>query len=271
MARARPPASSHASGRAWWETGAEGFREAHRSRGGICQVSSRPRRALLGLVAGLAPLVVLPATALAAGETLTVTPTSTQAGGSTNVTAAFHFAAGDTPETVVASLAPGIQGDLNANASCLLGVQLTASCQIGTSTVTTLGGAVAGNLYLVPAATGTADAAGIESVGAPLPNQYIGVTLNPNAPGGLNLTTAFANPGGGNQITDFSVSLTTLNGQEFTRLPSSCSVATSSFTSTYYGGTPAGGGSGSVRPRRPAGVPARSLRPGARVRHTPRL
>ena len=211
-------------------------------------MSSRPRRALLGLVAGIATLVVLPATALAAGETLTVTPTSTQAGGSTNVTAAFHFAAGDTPETVVASLAPGIQGDLNANASCLLGVQLTASCQIGTSTVTTLGGAVAGNLYLVPAATGTADAAGIESVGAPLPNQYIGVTLNPNAPGGLNLTTTFANPGGGNQITDFSVSLTTLNGQEFTRLPSSCSVATSSFTSTYYGGTPTGGSSGSFTP-----------------------
>jgi hypothetical protein len=213
-------------------------------------VSSRPRRALLGLVAGIATLAVLPATALAAGETMSVTPTNTQAGGGTNVTATLNFDPTDTPATVVTSLAPGILANLNANASCLIGSQqLTTSCQIGTASVGTDGaGTFAGNLYLVPAATGSSDSSGIEFVSTPpLSNQYIGVTLNPNAPGGLNLTTTFPNPGPA-RITSFTANFTTLNGQEFTRLPSSCSVATSSFSSAYYGGTPTGSASNSFTP-----------------------
>jgi hypothetical protein len=212
-------------------------------------LSLRPRRALLGLVAGAATLAALPATALAAGETLTVTPANTQAGGGTNVTATLHFAAGDTPSTVVTSLAPGMLGNLNANPSCLVSQQLTPSCQIGTATVSTTAPAPAnsipGNLYLVPGQNG--DAAGIEFVATGLPNQYIGVTLNPKAPGGLVLTTTFSNPSPV-QITDFTANFTTLNGVEFTRLPSSCGAATSSFTATYYDGTPTGSASGSFTP-----------------------
>ncbi len=212
-------------------------------------MSSRLRRALVGLAVAAAAVAVLPASALAAGETLTVTPVSTQAGGGTNVSATLHFAAGDTPKTVVTSLAPGMLGNLNANPSCLASQQLTSACQIGSATVATNGGDVPGTLYLVPAQQGSSDAAGIDlvTVTAPSTPQYIGVSLNPNAPGGLNLTTTFPNPAPA-QITGFTANFTTLNGQEFTRLPSSCTAATSSFNATYYGATPAGSASGSFTP-----------------------
>jgi hypothetical protein len=213
-------------------------------------VAIRVRRALIGL-ATAAAVLILPASALAAGETLTVTPAGTQAGGGTSVTATLGFASGDTPKTVVTSLAPGMLGNLNANAACLAAQQLTAACQIGNATVSTNMGNFANNsLYLVPAQG--ADAAGIEFVpaaGAPaaLTKQYIGVSLNPAAPGGLNLTTTFPNITGV-QIAGFTANFTTLNGQPFTRLPSGCGTATSTFTVTYYGATPASSASGSFSP-----------------------
>jgi hypothetical protein len=217
-------------------------------------VAIRVRRALVGL-ATAAAVLTLPASALAAGEALTVSPANLQAGGSTNVTAALTFASGDTPKTVVTSLAPGMLGNLNANAACLGAQQLTAACQIGTASVqTNVAGSVTGNLYLVPG-QGT-DAAGIEFVppAPPLTNQYIGVSANPNAPGGLNLTTTFPNVTGV-QITGFTANFTTLNAQAFTRLPSSCSAATSTFSATYYGATPAGSASGSFTPTGCASLP----------------
>jgi hypothetical protein len=200
-------------------------------------VSLRPGRALLGLLAGMATLAAVPATALAAGESLTISPASTQAGGLTSLTETLDFAAGDTPETVVTSLAPGILANLNANPGCLAAQQITASCQIGTAAVSTnLPSSTPGTLYLV-SPRGT-DAAGIEFVATGFPNQYAGVALNPNAPGGLNLTTTFPTIPGV-QFTSFSANFTTLNGQPFTRLPSSCNPATSSSSVTYYDGTPA--------------------------------
>jgi hypothetical protein len=220
-------------------------------------VSSRPRRALVGLVVAAAALAALPASALAAGETLTVTPANTQAGGLTNVTTTLHFDAGDTPSTVVTSLAPGMLGNLNANPACLLGTQqqITPACQIGTASVVVSGTTFTGKLYLVPAAAGSSDASGIEFVpdSPPLTSQYIGVALNPST-GGLNLTTTFPKPQAG-RITDFTASFTTLNGQEFTRLPSSCSTATSTATVNYYNGTAAGSASGSFTPTGCASLP----------------
>lgn len=214
-------------------------------------MSSRLRRALVGLAVAAAAVAALPASALAAGESVTVTPASTQAGGLTNVTSALKFAPGDTPKTVVTSLAPGMLGNLNANPGCLLTQQLTASCQIGTASVSTTASATpfTGNLYLVPAAPNSGDASGIEFVpsGPPLTNQYIGVSLNPNAPGSLNLTTTFPNPTPA-QVTGFTANFTTLAGKEFTRLPSSCSAATSSMSVNYYGATPAGTASSSFTP-----------------------
>ncbi|MGN6871361.1 MAG: hypothetical protein ACTHMY_23435 [Solirubrobacteraceae bacterium] len=212
-------------------------------------MSSRPRRALIGLVVAAAALAALPASALAAGETLAVTPANTQAGGLTDVSTTLTFDHGDTPKTVVTSLAPGMLGNLNANPACLLGAQqLTAACQIGTASVVVSGNTFTGKLYLVPAAQGSADASGIEFVPdtPPLTNQYIGVTLNPST-GALNLTTTFPNASPG-QITSFTANFTTLNGQEFTRLPSSCGPATSTFNTTYYGATAAGSASGGFTP-----------------------
>lgn len=210
-------------------------------------MSVRPGRAVLGLLAGIATLAVWPATALASGETLTVTPANAQAGGLTSVSATLNFDPSATPETVVTSLAPGMLGDLNANPGCLATEQLTASCQLGTATIGTdpLGN-IQGSLYLVPRQG--SDAAGLEFVPAagPLANQYIGVTLNPNAPGSLNLTTTFPNASPA-QITSFTANFTNLNGQPFTRLPSSCNAATSSFTASYYSGA-TGSASGSFTP-----------------------
>ena len=214
-------------------------------------MSSRPRRAFVWLVAAAAALAALPASALAAGETLTVTPTNTQAGGGTSVAAKLTFANGETPGNVVTSLAPGMLGNLNANPSCLASQQLAPACQVGTATVSTdVPADFNGNLYLVPA-QGT-DAAGIEFVPAPgapasLVNQYIGVSLNANAPNSFNLTTTFPNPSP-MHITAFTANFTTLNGQPFTRLPSSCAPATSTFTVTYASGAKAGPVSGSITP-----------------------
>jgi hypothetical protein len=202
-------------------------------------------------------LAALPATALASGETLTVAPTNPQAGGLTPVSATLNFAAGEAPETVVTSLAPGMLGNLGANPGCLAAEQLTPSCQIGSATISTdVAGNFQGALYLVPPQG--SDAAGIDFVpgaGSPqsLVTQYIGVALNPNAPGGLNLTTTFPQIPGV-QITSFAVSFTTLNGQQFTRLPSNCNTATSSFAVTYTNGTN-GTASGSFTPTGCAGLP----------------
>ena len=125
-------------------------------------MSLRPGRALLGLLVGMATLAAVPASALASGETLIVTPANTQAGGLTPVTATLHFDGSDAPATVVTSLAPGMLGNLNANPGCLASQQLTSSCQIGTATVGIAGGSLAGNLYLVPPQG--SDAAGLELV-----------------------------------------------------------------------------------------------------------
>lgn len=226
-------------------------------------MSSRPRRALVGLVVAAAALAALPASALAAGETLSVAPANTQAGGLTNVSTTLTFNPADTPSTVVTSLAPGLLGNLNANPVCLIGSQqLTAACQIGTASVTVATptpNTFTGKLYLVPAASGSSDASGIEFVpdaGAPpqLTKQYFGVTLNPKAPGSLNLTTTFPNLSPAH-ITGFTANFTTLNGQEFTRLPSSCGPATSTASVTYYNGAPAGSASGSFTPTGCASLP----------------
>ncbi len=218
-------------------------------------MSSRLRRALVGLAVATAAVAALPASALAAGETFTVTPANKQAGGLTNVTSVFSFAAGQTPKTVVTSLAPGMLGNLNANPSCLLTQQLTAGCQVGTATVdTNVPSSITGNLYLVPGQGG--DASGIEFVppaGSGLSNQYIGVSLNPKVPGSLNLTTTFGQVSGVN-ITKFTTNFTTLNGQEFTRIPSNCSAATSTFDVTYASGA-TGSASGSFIPTGCASLP----------------
>jgi hypothetical protein len=204
-------------------------------------VSQRPRRALLGLVAAVAALAAAPSVALAAGETITVTPSNLQAGGSTTVTSAAHFApgAGDTPKAVVISDPPGLLASLNANPSCITGTpQLTASCQVGTASVTANSTTSSGNaVYLVPPQSST-DFAGIDTVVGSAPPQYTGVSLRMSPTVGVNLTTNFTQVSGV-QVTDVSTTLNpTLNGQPFTRMPTSCAAATTTMTVTYFNGTP---------------------------------
>jgi hypothetical protein len=152
-------------------------------------------------------------------------------------------------------------GNLNANPVCLIGApQLTASCQIGTATAhidqPAPGGAdIPGNLYLVPGQG--SDAAGIEWVpaaGSGAANQYIGVTVNPKVPGGLNLTTTYNPLPTGVNLSSFAARFTTLNGQPFTRLPSSCAPATSTVDVTYNSGA-TGSASGSFTPTGCANLP----------------
>jgi hypothetical protein len=219
-------------------------------------VSQRPRRAVLGLVAAVAALAVAPSVALAAGETITVTPSNLQAGGSTNVTSTAHFAAGDTPKTVVIADPPGLLASLNANPSCITGSpQLTTSaCLVGTATVSSTAGSATGNVYLVPPQSST-DFAGIDTVIPPAGPQYTGVSLRMSPTVGVNLTTTFPTPTAGVQITGVSTTLNAqLNGQPFTRLPTSCGPATTNMTVTYFS-MATGSATGSFTPTGCANLP----------------
>jgi hypothetical protein len=208
-------------------------------------VSLRPRRALVGLITAVAALAALPASAMAAGESLNFTLSGTQAGSNPTVTAAIAFAGGaETPRSVVLSQAPGVAANLNANPSCITGAQqLTLACQVGSSTITTNALApTAGNVYLVPPAAGSGDFAGLETA---LPmalggNSYSGLSLRTTPSVGVDVTSTLPNPGSGVVITGLSLTLNpTLNSVPFTALPTSCSAAISSAAITYYSGTKA--------------------------------
>lgn len=219
-------------------------------------MSLRPRRALVGLITGVAALAALPASAMAAGESLTFTVSGTQAGSNPTITTDLKFAGGapgsPTPQTVVLSEAPGLAANLNANPSCITGTpQLTGTaCQVGTATLTTTAGAAPGNVFLVPPASGSSDFAGLETVFPPasgLPNSYSGLSLRTAPTVGVNLTAGFPNVSPG-VVSELSLTLNpTLNSVPFTALPTSCGVATSTAAITYYGGTTASP-SGTITP-----------------------
>jgi hypothetical protein len=214
-------------------------------------VSFRPRRALVGLITAVAAFAVLPASALAAGESLTYTLSGTQAGSNPTITTDLKFAGGtETPKSIVLAQAPGLAANLNANPSCITGAQqLTAVCQVGTTILSTNAPAppfnvVNGNVYLVPPASGSGDFAGLETVfPAPLGSSYNGLSLRTTPTVGVNLTSNLPNTGliaPGLAITELSLTLnSTLNSVPFTALPTSCSVATSTAAITYYSGTTA--------------------------------
>ena len=219
-------------------------------------MSLRPRRALLGLIAAAAAFAALPASALAAGETLSVTPSNTQAGSNPSIKTAITFAdSGDTPKTVVVSLAPGLLANGTANPSCTQTTQLSAACQVGTADVTVSApvGTLSNNpVYIVPPQHAN-EFAGFETVlPAPFPPGYTGASLRTTPTVGVDLTTTFQNTNQGPTpvtIDAFSLTLNpTLNGVPFTHLPTSCSTATTTSSITYYGATPAASPSGSFTP-----------------------
>ena len=225
----------------------------------------RPRRALLGLITAVAAFVALPASAMAAGESLAFTLSGTQAGSNPQITAAITFAGGtETPKSVVLAEAPGLGANLNANPSCITGAQqLTAACQVGTAKITTNApgpplDSVSGSVYLVPPASGSGDFAGLETVAPPLQNQYSGLSLRTTPTVGVNVTTNLPDPGTispGLVITSLSFTLNpTLNNIPFTALPTSCGTATSTAAITYYSNATANP-SGSFTPTGCANLP----------------
>lgn len=201
------------------------------------------RPALAGLVAVFAVAAAAPA--VASADSITVTPANLQAGGNPAITATLTFAPADTPKTVVTELPAGLLANLNANPACLTTTTLTGTtCEIGTGTVT---GASPGNttLFLVPAPS-SSDVAGIDTVvpGSSTP-LATGIAVR-SSDGGATLTTTLpATP----QVTGLSFTLDpTLDGQPFTRLPTSCAPVTSTLNVTYYGSTPASSSSSQFTP-----------------------
>jgi hypothetical protein len=190
--------------------------------------------------------LALPASALAAGETVAVSASpSSQAGSNQTITDTLHFApaAGDSPQKVVLTTAPGLLSNLTANASCLASQQFNSSaCQIGTETLAIPASptpTLTGTLYLGPAASGSKDVAGIYGVftGNPTP-AYTGVTLNAST-AALTLTSTLPDVRPAS-ITDATIMINpTLNGQPFTRLPSSCAAGTNTMNVTYFNGSTA--------------------------------
>ena len=81
-------------------------------------MSLRPRRALLGLIAAAAAFAALPAAALGRRDAQRHA-VDTQAGSNPSIKTAITFAdSGDTPKTVVVSLAPGLLANGTANPTC---------------------------------------------------------------------------------------------------------------------------------------------------------
>ena len=128
-------------------------------------------------------------------------------------------------------------------------------CQVGTASIGSTAGAFTGNLYARPRA-GHRRGRDRVRTGRPTAVQPVHRRLGKSERAGR------AQPDHdvperpvGAQITGFTANFTTLNGQAFTRLPSSCSTATSTFSATYYGATPTGSASGSFTPTGCANLP----------------
>jgi hypothetical protein len=197
------------------------------SRGGICQVSSRPRRALVGLAVAAAALAALPASALAA-----ITPALTldQSAGTTagsNPAIGFNATFSPNPGTdSVKDLSLALPGGLLANeaidgGACLTSATPNSACQVGSGTVTLGGAGTPVTLYLV-APPKTGDVGGLALVVGTSPGppaSTADVTL-----GASGLNVAFSSLPAG--ISAMSVRFTNL------RLPTSCPTPAANVTLT---------------------------------------
>jgi hypothetical protein len=182
-----------------------------------------------------------------------VTPASTQAAGDPNVSEDVTFSSGDATNSVkdvTFALAPGLMGSVaNVPATCS-SAQLTANtcpagAQIGSGVVTLNGtGHENASIYLMPAPS-AGDVAGVGEV-------IEGTSVR--GTGAFDYTT----DAGGQQIVEIRLGIpqvsgehvteivatingTTADGKPLTRLPSSCSAATTSLSvDTYDGGTGSG-------------------------------
>jgi hypothetical protein len=187
---------------------------------------------LLGLGVGQAPANVL--------SSFRLIPASTQTGANPDVTADLTFDYGanttDSVRTVTINLAPGlIASILNVPATCtqdeLTAIACPPGSQIGNGTATVNGTPYETGLYLMPPPT-AADGAGFGTVVRAGGNAYTGVgTLDVISVGGqpvgeVKLGVPLVN---NEQVDELraTMSATTADGRPFTRVPTSCSTATS--------------------------------------------
>jgi hypothetical protein len=209
------------------------------------------RRGLIGLSATAVLCLAAPALASAANPSLTVTPSNLQAGGDPNLVTHLQLlpaGSSDSAKSIKLQLPPGLLTSLSANPSCVAGSpNRTAACQVGTGTATVTGVAdpVPLTMYLVPSQAPTTDLAGVELDFNGLPfQQYVGGSVDPN--GVLTLT--------GNNLPAVpltSLDLTfngTLGGKPFTRMPTSCSAATTTLTVVSTSGSNNGSGTSAFTP-----------------------
>jgi hypothetical protein len=217
--------------------------------------------AVAALVCLLLGLAAAQATASGVLSTFRLTPASTQAGANTAVTADLTFDYGpsttDSVRTMTIRLAPGLIASIaNVPETCspeqLRAVRCPTGSQIGSGTVTTNGNAHDTGLYLMPAPS-PADGAGFGTAIVVAGTSYTGVgTLDVVSDAGgqpvgeVKLDVPVVD---GEQVGELraTMSSATADARPFTRLPTTCSTATSTASvETARGGT--GSGSDSFVP-----------------------
>jgi hypothetical protein len=208
------------------------------------------RRIALAIVA-LGAAVPAPASASVSVTTFTVTPSTLAADASPNVTvnAKFSYSDGsDTAKTATLVLAPGLLANPQAvTATCTQTELDSNSCpsasQIGTGSLvasTFLGNlTAAASLYLMPAAT-SSQIAQVGLIGSAAGQTITGQAAITAATNPVSLKLALSNipqQAGGFSIQLLQIQLTidgTVDGQPFTRNPTSCSSLASKLSVTTY-------------------------------------
>jgi hypothetical protein len=212
----------------------------------------------MGVVAAISiPAAIVPASAGAA--TISVTPSSLQAGGDpslaiTGSLAAYPTGVTGTPQSLTVTLPPGALASASANPSCLQTAQdvvgtAGTGCEVATGTVSVSTGGISSTLplaaWIAPPPANSGDVAGLDvgvgsaavihgdvkvavSGGAPVVELVINVSSLTGTPLNLNITGLTLNVSG------------TLNGNPLTRLPDLCSAGTANLTIAYTSGSDTG-------------------------------
>ena len=217
---------------------------------------SRAVPALFGVV-GMLACSAPAAVASVSISSFTVTPSTTQAGAAPDVELHAQLSSpdGDTPSAVTVSLAPGLLADPNAPTVCssadYANQNCPASSQIGHGTITGYSPAfgtsvsLATQMYLIqPQASAIAEIGLIaDFYDYPAANVQAPVSIRTTPTVGIDIPmTGIPKVFDDNgtqipiQVQDIDLTLSgTVNGKPFTRNPTSCAAATTTFTLESYG------------------------------------
>jgi hypothetical protein len=209
--------------------------------------------AALAIAAGACLLLASPAGAAVSISAFTVTPASTQAGGSPDVTVDTQFSSGDgdTVKDATLSLAPGLLANPSAANVCsgteFQAESCPASSQIGDGTITATAPTFGTTLKLpvtifMLAAQSSAELARIGIIANlddfPVASISAPVRLRTSPDVGIDIPlTGIPNQvsGIGAQMNEIALRLYgTVDGEPFTRLPTSCAAASTSLSIDSY-------------------------------------